>query len=214
MKTSRTISNISYNTLEHFCGVVFDLVNRGIIEWCYWIRHKAEKDELKDHIHFVLKPSGRLETADLGKEFMEIDLTNPKPLGVTAKWNYTSSMQDWIMYCMHHPGYLASKGQIREYAYQVEDFGATDMDAFMEDVRSINQMQFQRLQVVADAVKNHIPFALIVQNGMIPIAQRSQYYEQYKALWALQIEEKTGRQQSHEEDLDEIAGQLKLDILK
>ena len=99
MKTKRTISNISYNTLAYFVEVVSRLVSRGVIEWCYWIYHFAEDDELKDHIHFVMQPSAKIETAQLEKEFYEIDGTNPKPLGVTKKWNYTSGeegMSNWL----------------------------------------------------------------------------------------------------------------------
>lgn len=215
MKTKRTISNISYNTPDHFQGVVFDLVQRGVIEWCYWIQHKAEEDELKDHIHFVLQPSASLDTAKLGAEFREFDLTNPKPLGVTAKWNFTSGqdgMSNWILYCMHHPGYLASKGQVRTYHYGVEDFGTTDQDAFLEDVRAIDLMQFQRLQALADAVEQSKPFATLVQTGIIPIAQRTQYEAQYRALKVLKQQKRTGRKQSHEEPAGEIPGQMQLDL--
>lgn len=211
MKTQRTLSNISYNTIDHFQGVVYDLANRGIIEWCYWVYHYAEEDELKDHIHFILQPSSRLDTNILAKEFLEVDYTNSKPLGVTKKWNFSggkNGMDNWILYCMHHPGYLASKGMIRKYQYEVKDFGATDYDAFLEDVRTIDMIQYNRMSAIADAVKNHFPFALLVQNGIVPISQRMQYEQQYNALMRLQLSHFTGRKQSHEEDI--IKGQIEV----
>lgn len=200
MKTIKTISNISYNTIDHFQGVIYDLEQRHIIDWAYWILHKAEEDERKEHIHFVLKPSQRVDTADLDKEFLEIDRTNAKPLGVTKVWK-TSKIEDWILYCSHDTGYLASKGQIRKYHYSYSDFGYTDEDAFLEDWHNINRVAYQRLEALAEAVKKRIPFALLVQQGIIPIAQRSQYEFQYKALLQLSYDGMTGRKEAHEEPL-------------
>lgn len=198
MKTTRIISNISYNTIDHFQGVIYDLEQRHIIDWAYWIYHKAEEDERKDHIHFVLKPSGRIDTAILAKEFLEIDYTNPKPLGVTSKWQ-ASDIENWLLYCSHDRGYLASKGQTRKYHYAYEDFGYTDEDAFLEDWHNINRVAYQRLEALAEAVEKRIPFVLLVQQGIIPIAQRSQYEFQYKALLQLECDGDTGRYESHED---------------
>lgn len=203
MKTKRTISNISYNTLAYFVEVVSRLVSRGIIEWCYWIYHFAEEDELKDHIHFVLQPSGQIETAQLEKEFYEIDGTNTKPLGVTKKWNYTSGeegMSNWLLYALHHSGYLASKGQYRKHHYQVTDLGSTDPDALREDLHKVNYMQFARLQALADAVSEGTPFALLVQEGIVPINLRGQYQQQYNELAEMKYKSLTNRRESHDYD--------------
>lgn len=201
MKTRRTISNVSYNTLAYFVAVVQNLVDRGIIEWCYWICHKAEDDELKDHIHFVLQPSASLETKALAKLFMELDPTNPKPLGVTSKWMFTSSMDDWILYSSHDAGYLLSKGQVRKYHYEYKDFGSTDPDAFREDWNRVNRVAYSRLEVLASAVEEGTPFVALVQNGIIPIAQRAQYQMQYNELRRMLMESMTGRNTSHEQDM-------------
>lgn len=203
MKTKRTISNISYNSLAHFVEVVSRLVQRGIIEWCYWIYHFAEEDELKDHIHFVMQPSGALETAQLEREFYEVDPNNDKPLGVTKKWNYTSGeegMSNWLLYVLHHSGYLASKGQYRKHHYQVSDLGSTDPEALQEDLHKVNYLQFARLQALADAVEVGKPFALLVQEGTVPINLRAQYQQQYNDMAKLKWDGMTGRRQSHEYD--------------
>lgn len=203
MKTRKTISNISYNSLAHFREVVTRLVQRGVIEWCYWIFHFAEDDELKNHIHLVLQPSGTLETAQLEKEFLEVDPNNDKPLGLTKKWNPTSGeegMSNWLLYVLHHSGYLASKGQYRKFHYQVEDLNSTDPDALREDLHKVNYMQFARLQALADAVSEGKPFALLVQEGTVPINLRAQYQQQYNELAKLKWDGLTGRRQSHEYD--------------
>lgn len=199
MKTQRIISNISYNTDQHFSNVIHDLNKRRVIDWCYWIRHKADKDELKDHIHFVLKPSSRIDTEDLRKALFELDPQNPsKPLTCTMKWNNTTSMADWLLYAVHDKTYLASKSQQRQYRYEYSDLHSTDHDALLEDWNSIDRTKFDRLRLLLEAVEENVPFAVLVQQGIVPIAQRAQYDHQYTALQNLSKTKQAGRQQSHE----------------
>ena len=201
MQTIRVISNISYNTLEYFESKVDELISRRIIDWCYWAFHLADEDELKDHIHFVLKPSKRLETADLRDFFKEIDPTHEKPRTCTARWQPTNSMDDWLLYAKHDPAYLASKGQYRRHHYKWEDIKATDEDALHADIAAIDMRKYLILDWLEDAVRSSTPFFALVQQGLIPIAQRSQYEFQYNALAkAIENEKqsKTGRKQAHE----------------
>ena len=48
MQTIRTLSNISYNTDTYFEAKIQSAVKNGVVEGCYWIRHKAEEDEEKE----------------------------------------------------------------------------------------------------------------------------------------------------------------------
>ena len=201
MQTIRVISNISYNTIEYFESKVQELIERRIIDWCYWAFHLADEDELKDHIHFVLKPSKRLETADLRDFFKEIDPTHEKPRTCTARWQPTNSMDDWLLYAKHDPAYLASKGQYRRHHYKWEDIKATDEDALHADIAAIDMRKYLILEWLEDAASNQTPFFVLVQQGLIPIAQRSQFEFQYNALTkAIENEKqgKTGRKQAHE----------------
>lgn len=201
MQTIRTISNISYNTIEHFESKIAELENRRIIDWAYWVYHLADEDELKDHIHFVLKPSKRLETADLRDFFNEFDPTHEKPRTCTAKWQFANSMDDWLLYAKHDPSYLMSKGQFRRHNYQWKDIKATDYDALKADINSIDMRKYYILEWLEDAVRSQTPFFVLVQQGLIPIAQRSQYEFQYNALTrAIENEKqgKTGRKTAHE----------------
>lgn len=198
MQTIKTISNISYNTDAFFQGVISNLEDRGIIDWCYWIRHKADADELKSHIHFVLKPSKRLDTKTLGAMFQEIDPNNVIPLGCTKKWNYTNSLDDWLLYAVHDIGYLASKGQIRNFHYDFDAIQSTDTDALRADWNAIDRTKYNRLALLADAVDKRIPFAILVQQSVIPISQRQQYEYQYNALMFLSLNGVTGRKIDHE----------------
>ena len=206
MKTQRMISNISYNSDEHFAKVINSLVQRSIVDWCYWIRHNAEKDELKSHIHFVLKPSTRLDTDDLRKELNEMDLAHPsQPLSCTKKWNPVSSLADWMLYAVHDKNYLASKSQSRTFRYEFEDLKSTDTDALLEDWNSIDRTRFDRLRILVESVEKNIPFAVLVQQGIVPIAQRAQYEHQHNALIELKRNHQSGRYQTHEKtDIDGV----------
>lgn len=201
MQTIRVISNISYNTIEHFEIKIAELVSRRIIDWAYWVFHLADEDELKEHIHFVLKPSKRLETADLRDFFKEFDPTHEKPRTCTARWQPTNSMDDWLLYAKHDPAYLASKGQYRRHHYKWEDIKATDEDALHADIAAIDMRKYLILDWLEDAARSQTPFFVLVQQGLIPIAQRSQFEFQYNALArAIENEKqgKTGRKMSHE----------------
>lgn len=203
MRTKRTISNISYNSSMHFAECVSSLVQRKVIDWCHWIVHEPDTDETKQHIHFVLQPSSSLDTTDLRKFFYETDIENPsKPLTCTMKWLYTSSLDDWLLYAVHDPYYLASKGQRRNVQYAYTNICTTDEDALRADWNAINRIKYERLRWLYDAVKQHIPFAVLVQTGHVPIAQRSQFEYQYNALAKLEENGLAGRYLSHE-DVDE-----------
>lgn len=202
MQTIRVISNVSYNTPEFFRIKTFELVERGIIDWCYWVYHLADEDELKDHIHMVLKPSKRLDTNDLRKFYNEIDTTNSLPRTCTMKWHATNSMDDWLLYAKHDTAYLSSKGQYRRHHYQWEDIQSTDLDSLRQDIAAIDMRKYLILEWLEDAVRNKTPFFILVQQGLIPIAQRSQYEFQYNALQrAIENERngKSGRFEEHEQ---------------
>lgn len=202
MKTKRTLSNISYNTRNFFTAKICDLYNRGIIDWAHWIVHEPDTDEKKQHIHFVLSPSSRIDTKDLEKEFTEFDPNNPKPRRVLTIWHPENSLDDWFLYGMHHPGYLASKGQRRNIKYDLTAFKSTDEDAMRAEINSIDMTKFNRLTFIQDAVECGLPFHVLVQEGYIPIAQRAQYEFQYNALMAQKMANATGRKIDHEEQYE------------
>lgn len=218
MRTSRVISNISYNTPAFFENVVMSLYERHVIDWCYWILHKADVDELKNHIHFVLKPSRQVDTFDLKKEFDEFDVSHPsKPLSCTSSWHFvvTGHLDDWLLYAVHDVGYLASKGQKRNFTYSFDNLCATDYDALRYDWNSIDRLKYSRLASLAEAVKSGLPWLDIVQTGLFPMSHYNAYHDVYKRL----VSQSSGRKRSHDVDSDgvvlsvdpdEIAGQLEL----
>lgn len=229
MNTTRTISNISYNSLEFFEHKMNDLVSRRVLDWAYWIWHHADIDELKDHIHFVCKPAGKLDTFDLRKELMEFDPTHPtKPLTCTTNFHFTpnKNMDDWLLYVVHDKGYLAFKGQKRNYEYRFEDLKATDEDALRFAWNNIDRTKYSRMEKVIELASSGMSFVEIVRAGLIPMNQ----YNQYKDLVQhfVDMGKRSGRAGTHEEvdddgnlhdvpngfhlsrDTEEIAGQVEM----
>lgn len=213
MQTIKIISNISYNSIEFFTSVITKLQKDGVIEWCYWIYHEADNDETKPHIHFVLKPSARIDTTKLRVQFFEFTPYSDLPLCCTTKWNFTNSMDDWLLYAVHDIGYLASKGQFRNIHYNFSDLHATDFDALKNDWNAINRLKYERLAILQEAVDTNTPFAILVQNGIVPISQRAQYEAQFQALKKIKFDNTPMRNLNHEQqynlDFDNASGEIK-----
>ena len=55
MRTSKTISTISYNTKDFLEFKLMELMDSGDISDWFFIQHFAEEDEKKDHIHLWVK---------------------------------------------------------------------------------------------------------------------------------------------------------------
>lgn len=201
MKTIRVLSNISYNSYDFFVFKINEFYERGLIDWCYWILHTPEEDEEKEHIHFVFKPSTRIDTMDFRQMLYEYDGINPKPLTCTPKFEPTNSMDDWLLYAVHDIPYLRSKGQWRKFHYDYKDLCATDKTCLKQDWDKINRNKFYVLDFLQQAVDDNVPFFELVQNGIVPISQRAQYEFQYNALFrskTAEINRETMRKLSHE----------------
>lgn len=135
MKTSKLISTISFNSLQFLEGTIQRLANSELIEWSHWIKHKAEaNDTKKDHIHLIIQPNKAIDTLQFFKEFIEQDPNNELPLKCLPP-NKTKNVGDWILYGLHHIGYLSSKFETREYTYTIDDMQSTDRDLLLEQYR-------------------------------------------------------------------------------
>lgn len=179
MKTKRLIASISYNTPEFLRATLQRLRDSGVIDWGHWIYHKAEEDEEKDHAHLVVMPSRQLDTNALSKEFQQLDPEKPeKPLGV-IQWRFCSSLDDWLLYGIHDPGYLASKAQVRRYHYSREEMVSTDPDLLGEQWREVNLAKYGLGEQVAAAAKEGVPWDNVLCSGLIPPAQWTFWREVY-----------------------------------
>lgn len=141
MKTSKPISTISFNTQDYALGVLKNLTLKQVIEFWVITKHKGEPDESndevdKDHFHIYMEPARLIQTMDLKEAFKEIDPGNPKPLGVIDI--RSSKFDDWYLYALHDPAYLASKKQSRVYHYSKDDMITSNEDELNAKVSRID----------------------------------------------------------------------------
>ena len=120
MKTRLPIATITYNTDEYLQLKLNELIKARIISLWFYINHKAEDDEKKDHKHLYIVPAKTIQTDDLCDELIEYNGSD-KPLKCLRFVN-SKSFSDWFMYVLHDEGYLLSKGQKRKYHYNRDKF--------------------------------------------------------------------------------------------
>lgn len=198
MNTISLISSISYNSPEFFVEKIKSLCGEtSVLDWCHWIIHQPENDERKPHIHFVCKPSRRIDTQILRKEFIEPinpyeierklkngeEITSDellKPLGVLP-FDKTKNVSDWLLYAIHDEGYLFQKGQSRSIRYDKSDVKSTDPEYLKEQWNEATNPLVKLCERIAELRAQELTFGQILSTGIIPpnlvILARSVYYE-------------------------------------
>jgi len=197
MNTISLVSSISYNTPQFFALKIEELASgeKPLIDWAHWIIHKPESDETKAHIHFVCKPSRRIDTNWLRKQFIEqvspeavqallkergnITPNDIKPLGVLP-FNKTNSIEDWLLYAIHDVKYLLKKGESREHHYERSDVQSTEPDFLAEQWRGVVDPLSSIANRVIELRAIGNTFGEILQTGMVPpnmVFMMKQVYE-------------------------------------
>lgn len=185
MNTIRVISSISWNTVSFFEEKIRSLSTPGkgqLVDWAHWIWHEPDTDQGKAHIHFVLKPSRRIDTNWLRQQFVEpsdafvaakyargetITIEDAKPLGV-APFRQTSSISDWLRYSVHDEAYLLRKGQTRTFHYKFEDLHTTSQELLNEQWLDSEDPLVHLTQRVIDLYTvEHKSLSEIMQLGLI-----------------------------------------------
>ncbi|MBQ8685128.1 MAG: hypothetical protein IJ514_03030 [Clostridia bacterium] len=192
MTTSKPFSTISYNSEDFLISKLDELVAGGVLDEYSFIHHAKEEDELKDHIHLYMIPSHKMDTAKIKDYLQEYDEQNPeKPLGciscVSSKWD------DFYLYGIHDPAYLASKGMSRKYRYIKDDFHFSSKEFFYELIRRIDRSKFIGLERITDAVENGVSFAEMARLGQIPVQLVNQYRLMYE-LMSCDVVNRAGRE--------------------
>lgn len=171
MRTKRTISTVCYNSDRFLRATCLRLVESGLCDWVHWVRHEPEDDEAKSHVHLVAQPAKAIDTRALSAFFEEIDLEHPgKPLSCMP-WRFTSSLDDWLLYAVHDPGYLASKGQARKHHYARDDVQSTSPDLLSEQWREINLAKYGLGQLIQGAVEQGRRWNEVLVSGAVPPSQ-------------------------------------------
>lgn len=169
MKTSKSISTISYNSVEFLIERCEALRKAKKIEFWFAVQHKAEDDETKDHVHLWLQPACLLQTLDLQEAFIEV-VPGDRPLGCI---NFNSSkVEDAFLYFLHDEKYLAAKGQSRKYHYSLSEVLSPDplqLDYFAKKAYNWFAEQFGSFDRVKDLVNAGFSDEQIVLDMHFPL---------------------------------------------
>lgn len=121
MATQKPISTITYNSESFLKEKLEELYEAHIIQAYQYIFHVGEDGD-KDHIHLRVEPNKKLDPMELTSLLREYDPSHPtKPLGCRP-WR-PSKEEDWYLYSVHDPEYLAlkygggEKGEKLPYSY-------------------------------------------------------------------------------------------------
>lgn len=155
------------------------LTNGDIAFWCY-IKHAADEDNKKAHIHLHIVPDRAIETASIINDLIEDDPNNVLPLKCRpfefSKWD------DWYLYCLHDQAYLKYKGLHRNLYYRPEDFISSDSDYLYDKVHSIDVSAYSGYDDLINAFKAGIGFDDLILQGKIPLNRAVQFATIWKSL--------------------------------
>lgn len=173
MRTSKTISTISYNTKDFLEFKLMELMDSGDISDWFFIQHFAEEDEKKDHIHLWVKPNKLIDTLDFQKYFVEYVVGEEKPRKCIDF--VCSKTDDAILYFKHDCKYLAFKGETRQYHYVKEDFVYADEDNFDELYNHAYRgsdfaLKNQQIQAI---INNRDDLSKLIETGLVPLGMAS-----------------------------------------
>lgn len=187
MRTSKPISTISYNSDDFLQAKIEYWKKIGLIEFGMWIRHEPEEDEKKSHCHVYLKPAKLIQTMDLEEDSRELDptwkpkdsykdekdrLEHEKKMFLKMITFRTSKEDDWLLYAIHEPSFLAEKGLTREYTYGIDEVLNTCQDTLNDIVSRLSDNRKGRLEYrLVQCINNGMNWQQIVSSGLVPIRQ-------------------------------------------
>lgn len=191
MQTSKPISTISYNSELYLDSVLENLYKSHKIDFYAYIKHTGELDPFgeyeKDHIHLFIIPNKRINTSDLDDLFIE-PVPNNKPLRCIS-WT-TSKSDDWILYILHDPEYLASKFEARELVYRYDQIIASDYEDLRRRYRHAYQSSgYARMRSLFEYAKSGGCLTDLMKIGAIPVNQINQYDDFFKIAQRIGVSE-------------------------
>lgn len=139
MRTSKTLSCISYNSKEFLLAVLTSLVNDGILSDYWGCFHEADVDSKKAHCHVTIVPNRTIDTEVLFPMFNELVVGENLPRKLICKdarrggLEVCKSLGDNYLYNKHDSCYLASKHLERN----VRDYGEESMFFSSEEFKEL-----------------------------------------------------------------------------
>lgn len=171
MSTSKPISTISYNSPEFLTTKLNQLLRAHTIQNWMFIVHQPDTDNTKQHIHVYVDPNKRIDPMDITDQLKELDPKQPDmPLGC-INWRPCNSLDDWILYCLHVPQYLESKGHDMKITYKPSDFHyANELQASEDIQHALNYSNFAtRSKAIDMLLDDDVNPVSLIKTGMLPL---------------------------------------------
>lgn len=180
MRTNKSISNIAYHRESIFGAIANALRQADKIGPCFWVAHKAEGNEKKDHLHIVLVGGVKTYNTDGLAPLFGWDEVDGKKATVTSLWKPTKNLNDWLLYGVHDERYLLQKGEERDHSYDWSEVHCTKGDedlleqliAEAKDFRDhLGDKVVDRLRLLA---RKGYSIEHAIANGLVPLSLVSQ----------------------------------------
>lgn len=200
MKTSKPLSTVSYNTHDFLISKLNDLVENKIIYFWSLIKHKAEKEETKEHYHIIIFPCDRVDTIAFQPLFKEFDPTRPTdPLGCLP-FDISKDFGNWYLYALHDIDFLLSKGKTKKYHYTQDQLECSDIDYLNHLIDQINFNTYTPIKQMKELIASGWTFDTMVKTGFIKWNQLQAMKEIYNLLYQ-DYRYNLEHQETKEEDL-------------
>lgn len=175
MKTRSPVATISYNSVEFLRNKLIEFGNNGTISSWFFVRHFAENDEKKDHIHLWICPNKTIDTMEIQKQLEEPD-SDPEKKPLKCIDFVKSNIDDAILYFAHYVPYLACKLQSRHFHYDFNMFVVSDEDWFEYQVNhALTGSDFAvKHQVLQKIQENTNTLSELISTGIVPLNLASQ----------------------------------------
>lgn len=184
MKTIKPVATVTWNTDYFLINKLNELVDNHIILFWFYVKHFAESDEKKEHIHLYIEPDVRIDTNDLRSQFEEIPSKDSVNKDIIRPLPFTVSKFDTAyLYFTHNKLYLDSHGYSKQF-YNYTDIATSDEYLLHEKVALIDYYKLEggKANQVKQAMLSGVSFEDMCLSGMIPVQQIKQYQLFYTML--------------------------------
>lgn len=174
MRTKQIISTICYNNVEYLERKLKELIVSDKIDFWAFVKHIAENDETKDHIHLIVYPSKAIDTKELDDYLLEPQGVDKLPLGTCRLWHivHEKNVNDYFLYVLHDLRYCRLKGyDKRKYTYTIEDFRTSSKEALEDNINTAyHRSEFSYNNTLRHmAIDTNVSAYDIVKNGYVDI---------------------------------------------
>lgn len=177
MLTNRDFSFIAWCPSDHLKLALDTELLKGHLSFYAFIAHKAEKLELKDHLHVYCVPACKFDTSILEKACKHIDVETGELSSISPV--RATKLYDWYYYSLHNEVYLRMKNKGgKVFHYSMTDF-VTSSDVVFHSMVSELPVLNDFVDVCVRNVRANKTFSDLVFGGSVPVQQ----YKNCKAMY-------------------------------